>query len=198
VNPLDLNPVFGSIGRDDQSWLGSARGVNEAQSVTLLMSAFPAATYAVPGHIPSGIPLSKLNSGANAGLYVPAGTRAVADGATTSGSPTITSATGAFSAADVGASVTGAGIPAGTTIVSVTNATTAVLSANATATATGVSISFLAALAGFLMVSQALPRNVASAVISGPLLDNGRVIVANLPVALPAAVQATNPRFVFV
>jgi hypothetical protein len=70
------------------------------------------------------------------------------DGVATSGSTTFTSATAAFTGADVGASisqtttkgtlnVTGT-IPSGTTIVSVTNATTVVLSAAATASGTGI------------------------------------------------------------
>ena len=50
---------------------------------------------------------------------------------------TVTSATAAFVAADVGRPVTGTGIPNGTTISAVTNATTITLSAAATATATG-------------------------------------------------------------
>jgi Phage capsid family len=66
--------------------------------------------------------------------------RTVTDAATTSGSPTLSSATAAFSSADVGRSVSGAGIPTSATIASVTNATTAVMSANATATATGVTV----------------------------------------------------------
>jgi hypothetical protein len=115
------------------------------------------------------------------------------------GSPTITSATAAFSQGDVGATVTGAGIPAGTTIASVTNATTAVMSANATATATGVSVTVVDQLDGFLLTAVAAPRNTASTVVNGALLDVGRIVNANLPLgALPASVQATNPRFVFV
>jgi Phage tail tube protein len=66
--------------------------------------------------------------------------RTVADAATTNASPTLTSATAAFNAADVGRTITGAGIPAATTILTVTNATTITMSANATATAAGVAI----------------------------------------------------------
>lgn len=62
------------------------------------------------------------------------------DAATTSSSTTVTSATANFTSADVGRTITGAGIPTSTTIASVTNTTTIVLSAAATATATGVSI----------------------------------------------------------
>lgn len=67
------------------------------------------------------------------------GSRTVTDGATTSGVATITSATAAFTNADVGATVTATGIPALTTIVSITSATVAALSANATATGTTLS-----------------------------------------------------------
>lgn len=62
------------------------------------------------------------------------------DGVTTSSSTTLTSASAAFTSADVGRTISGSGIPAATTISSVTNGTTIVLSAAATATATGVSI----------------------------------------------------------
>lgn len=77
-------------------------------------------------------------------LGVPAGMvfgsqRTVADGATAT-STALTSATAGFTAADVGAGVSGAGIPFGTTIASVTNATTVVLSAATTANASGVSV----------------------------------------------------------
>jgi flagellar hook protein FlgE len=62
------------------------------------------------------------------------------DGVTTAASTTLTSATAGFTAADVGKTITGAGIPAGTTIASVTNGTTVVLSQAATATAAGVTV----------------------------------------------------------
>jgi len=62
--------------------------------------------------------------------------RTVSDGATNTNT-TVTSATAAFaSPADVGAYIAGPGIPNGTTIASVTNGTTVVISAAATATAT--------------------------------------------------------------
>jgi flagellar hook protein FlgE len=59
--------------------------------------------------------------------FTKAAARTVLDGATTNGSTTLTSATANFTAADVGKAITGAGIPAGTTIASVTNGTTVVL-----------------------------------------------------------------------
>jgi hypothetical protein len=80
------------------------------------------------------------------GMREQAGSRVVTDGVTTDTESVITSASAAFTQADVGASVSGTGIPAGARILSVTNATTAVLSANATATDTGVSITIGLAL----------------------------------------------------
>lgn len=67
-------------------------------------------------------------------------TRTVTDGATTSGSPTLTSTSAQFSQADVGATVSGTGIPANTTLLAVTASNTATMSANATATGGGVSV----------------------------------------------------------
>ena len=66
--------------------------------------------------------------------------RQVTDVAITSGSTTLTSATASFSAADIGAAVNGANIPVGATIQSVTNATTAVMSAKANLTRTNVQV----------------------------------------------------------
>lgn len=91
--------------------------------------------------------------------------RSVSDAATTNGDATLTSATAAFTAGDVGKPVSGTGIPAGTTIASVTNATTVELSAAATATAAGVTVnigialaaaSYAAGLAPFTFVHGAL------------------------------------------
>jgi hypothetical protein len=203
---VDLSPVFGALGRDDQSWLGSARGTSQAQSIALVVPAFPAATYYPNGYFPSGIALQKYATGVVVGGYTvltggisygPA-SRSVADGATTSGGTGLTSATAAFTSADVGAVVSGTGIPAGTTIASVTNGTTAVMSANASATGTGVSVAISGSLAGFLLTATAAPRNSASTIVQGALLDTGRIVASKLPVAISAAVQSTNPRFVFI
>jgi ABC-type phosphate transport system substrate-binding protein len=59
--------------------------------------------------------------------------RMAQDGNVTSGSTTVTSATANFAVTDVGHFIVGTGIPANATIASVTNSTTAVISANATA-----------------------------------------------------------------
>lgn len=59
--------------------------------------------------------------------------RVVTDAVTTSSSTTVTSATASFAAGDVGAVIATANLPVGTTIASVTNSTTVVVSAAATA-----------------------------------------------------------------
>ncbi len=74
------------------------------------------------------------------GSLVLGGSRVVTDGVTTNTDATVTSATAAFTAGDVGLTITGTGIPALATILSVTNSTTIEISANATATATGVTL----------------------------------------------------------
>lgn len=97
---------------------------------------------------PSSGPVLSVNPtdwlGYNYGNWqvVPVGSmgRTVTDGATTSASTTITSATAAFAAGDVGANISGSGIPISTTIASVTNGTTVVVSRAATATASSVAM----------------------------------------------------------
>lgn len=66
--------------------------------------------------------------------------RTVGDGVTTNNSTTVTSATAAFDSGDVSAIIYGPGIPVGTSIASVTNATTVVMSQKATVTASNVAI----------------------------------------------------------
>jgi flagellar hook protein FlgE len=82
--------------------------------------------------------------------------RQVTDAVTTAGSSTLTSASATFTADDVGRVVTGPGIPPGTVIVSVVDATTVTLSNAATATATGATVDF-AALANTWRVSLTAP-----------------------------------------
>ncbi len=62
------------------------------------------------------------------------------DAVTTFGSATLTSATAGFMASDAGLAITGPGIPAGATILSVQSSTSITLSTNATVTASGVAI----------------------------------------------------------
>lgn len=73
----------------------------------------------------------------------------LADGTTTAGSTTVTSASAAFVAGDVGKAISGTNIPTNATIVSVTNSTTVVISAAAaTAGSTSVLTISSAAVAG--------------------------------------------------
>lgn len=70
------------------------------------------------------------------------GSRSVSDATTAAGSPTLTSASAAFTSADIGNSITGVNIPVGTTIQGVTNSTTVTMSANAAASASNVTATF--------------------------------------------------------
>jgi hypothetical protein len=66
--------------------------------------------------------------------------RSVNDGVTTSGSTTVTSATAAFVAGDVGKSISATGIPTGAVISTRTSATAVVISSAATATGSGLTL----------------------------------------------------------
>jgi len=112
------------------------------------------------------------------------GSRALADGVTTNADATVTSAGGAFTAADVGKSISGTGIPAGATIVTINSSTSVEISAAATADGTGVALVVGKALASASYASGAKPVkfnhghvliggsavNVKSATVAG---DNG-------------------------
>jgi len=81
-----------------------------------------------------------LTMSANGGIivdYGAYGARTVSDAVTSNNSTTLTSASANFTAADVGKSIAGTGIPPGTTIQSYTNATTVTMSNSATADASG-------------------------------------------------------------
>ena len=83
------------------------------------------------------------------------GSRSVADGVTTNGDATVTTSTGALTAADVGKSVSGTGIPTGAYILSINSSTSFELSANATADGTGVAI-----VIGLALASATLPTDI--------------------------------------
>ena len=142
----------------------------------------------------------QLNQRRNAaGTFVlPAARTAVADVTTTAGSPIITSPTAAFTSADVGVAIKGTAndntVPAGTTIVSVTSPTTAVLSANALLTAAGnasVDIGGVAraVLSGVTTTNGSTTITKASSFTSA---DIGRVVTtgSNTPVALGTTIVA--------
>ena len=82
----------------------------------------------------------------------------------TSGSAAVTAAAGTFSQEDVGRTVTGTGVPAGTTILSVQSGTAATLSANATAsnTASAALGAAAPASAGYVGWSPETPTEAAS------------------------------------
>ena len=67
----DLSLKTETFGSEDHSWLGSARGTQSTQSITLQVSAFTANTHYPSGYFPSGLPLGKYTSGGNAGKYGP-------------------------------------------------------------------------------------------------------------------------------
>ena len=71
--------------------------------------------------------LNLATTGGGSGLTINIGPRTVADGVLNS-TTTVTSATAAFTASDVGAQITGSGIPAGTTILSVDSGSSITLS----------------------------------------------------------------------
>lgn len=106
--------------------------------------------------------------------------RTVTDGVTTSGSAAITSATALFNASDVGNPISGTGITAGTTILSVASATAATLSANATATGTGVTFTLGLALAAASYPSAIKPLkfNHASVTIGGSSVNAKSVTIS--------------------
>jgi hypothetical protein len=68
------------------------------------------------------------------------GARTVSGASLTAGSPTVTAPGANFTSSDVGRSISGTGIPSGTSILSVQSATSATMDADATQTATGVTI----------------------------------------------------------
>ena len=92
----------------------------------------------LPGDFAGDYIVSNWNGSAWA--YQKTGASSVVDAVLTEAETTITTATAAFTAADIGLAITGSGIPAAATIASVTSATEAALSAAATASATGVTI----------------------------------------------------------
>jgi hypothetical protein len=84
------------------------------------------------------------------------GSRVVTDGVLNE-TTTLTSATAVFTQGDVGKPISATGIPASTTIASVTSATSIVLSAAATATASSVSVTIGTALASASYLSTQKP-----------------------------------------
>ena len=100
-------------------------------------------TCIAPNYLSSNSRVTPTVTSTVNGTYVSyPGSRMVMDAVTTSGSPTLTSVTANFTSSDVGTSVGGTNIASGSTIQSVTNSTTATLSANATATGSSQTVTF--------------------------------------------------------
>jgi hypothetical protein len=68
---MDIAMKTENFSQDDQSWLGSAYGTDEARTITLKTSAFTAGTHYPNGYFPSGLPLGRYTSGGNVGFYGP-------------------------------------------------------------------------------------------------------------------------------
>ncbi len=132
------------MGRDLRALKVMVRISNESMRSS---AALTASQFAITNLLRKQVDKALFNGDATAGItgLIPKAatvikhSRFVADGVLNS-TTTITSATAAFTSADVGSSISGAGIPAGATMASVTNATTAVISAAATATGGGVTL----------------------------------------------------------
>jgi hypothetical protein len=112
-----------------------------------------------------------------------------ADGVTTAGSTTVSSATAAFVGTDVGKVMTGAGIPANAVIMSVQSATAVTLSLAATVTATAVSIT----IKGRTVTVNQTDQTVGVAIMGtfdGNQIHYGDAGTVTPPVALtPAAIE---------
>ncbi len=123
--PIVPNLVGGGLELTGEEWADFIQTPLEAISTVMQIPNVNMHASSMPFHIPI--------------LGETVQSRTVSDGVLNT-TTTVTSATAAFTAADVGAYVTGVGITGGTTIASVTNATTIILSAAATATASGVAL----------------------------------------------------------
>lgn len=126
-NPFDNQPFL-----DDKSWRGS---MNELYNT---IPNVEHSEYDLGGPVFAdavGWPLC----GIYGDVTVSTG-RTVTDGVTTNSSTTVTSATAAFTIADIGRTITGTNIPALATIVTVGSATSVTISAAATGSGTGITL----------------------------------------------------------
>jgi hypothetical protein len=103
----------------------------------------------------------------------------IASVVTTSGSPNITGPSASFPAYLAGLGVTGTGIPDGTTVLTVTDATHAVLSANATAS-------------GTITLSYRPPVPVETQVLRQKGIDKTSIVVTNVADGTVYAIQTTT------
>lgn len=152
----EANVVFGGVLKSDaihyadtvmvERSVADAVIVEADATVTSATAAFTVEDVGRPisgAGIPAGATIASRNSGTSIELSAPADhadVRTITDAVTVNGDATMTSATAVFVAGDVGKTVTGAGIPGGTTIASRTSATEVELSQNATGAGTTVVI----------------------------------------------------------
>lgn len=122
----------------DSTGVGDGTGGTENRYVHRMASALAAA---YPTHTVWLRPWNTVGPTYDATVVVQTGSasRTVTDGVLNS-TTTMTSATAAFTAADIGRRVVGTGVPVGTVITAVASGTSVTLSAAATATASGVTI----------------------------------------------------------
>jgi hypothetical protein len=70
---MQLSPRIRTFGGQDQTWLASDHGTNDARSVTLSLnpavSGFVQANHHPNGFLPDGIPLARISAGVDQGLY---------------------------------------------------------------------------------------------------------------------------------
>lgn len=66
---MDISTKVVTVGADDQSWLGSAHGTDDARPITLDVSAFTAGTHYPNGYFPSGLPLGQITASGKYGPY---------------------------------------------------------------------------------------------------------------------------------
>lgn len=174
-----------------------------ATGATLITTAGQSMGFSLPAVGAAAITGVSLEAWSKAwiGGGAPPGTTVV-DAATTNAAAGLTSATAAFTQADVGRTISGAGIPGGTTILTVTNGTTIVMSANATATATGVTVTIGRPGAYYRFVfpkwiprfdARTLNSGVSPTILQGPVLENQGI--GNGPINdFPAGMIATAGR----
>lgn len=104
---------------------------------------FPSFTAPASGAVWVDLMATGRNNGGTVFQWAVASpSRTVTDGVTTNGSAVVTSATGAFTDADIGMAISGTGIPARAYVLSRQSATQVTMSVNATADGTGISVTF--------------------------------------------------------
>lgn len=115
-------------------------------------------------------------------------TRTVADGVTTISDATFTSATGEFDLTDVGAPISGTGIPANTTIASINSTTSVEMSAAATASGTGLAVTI-----GSAYVTPTYPSVASTTLYNAALpLTNAMVIGGTMTVPTTTALGSIS------